>query len=67
MPQLDTSTWFTTIISMILALFILLQSKLTNHTFYLSPSYKDMKPISHDTPWEKKWTKIYLPLSLPQH
>nr|QLD22545.1 ATP synthase F0 subunit 8 [Microsciurus flaviventer] len=67
MPQLDTSTWFTTITSMILALFILLQSKLTNHTFYPSPSHKDMKPITYDTPWEKKWTKIYLPLSLPQH
>nr|QLD22467.1 ATP synthase F0 subunit 8 [Microsciurus flaviventer] len=67
MPQLDTSTWFITITSMILALFILFQSKLTNHMFYLSPSHKGMKPIAHNTPWEKKWTKIYLPLSLPQH
>nr|YP_009911595.1 ATP synthase F0 subunit 8 [Hadrosciurus ignitus]QLD22597.1 ATP synthase F0 subunit 8 [Hadrosciurus ignitus]QLD22649.1 ATP synthase F0 subunit 8 [Hadrosciurus ignitus] len=67
MPQLDTSTWFTTITSMILALFILFQSKITNHTFFLSPSHKDMKQITHSTPWEKKWTKIYLPLSLPQH
>nr|QLD21557.1 ATP synthase F0 subunit 8 [Guerlinguetus brasiliensis] len=67
MPQLNTSTWFITIISMILALFILLQSKITSHTFFLSPSHKDMKPIISNTPWEKKWTKIYLPLSLPQH
>nr|YP_009911556.1 ATP synthase F0 subunit 8 [Hadrosciurus spadiceus]QLD22246.1 ATP synthase F0 subunit 8 [Hadrosciurus spadiceus]QLD22272.1 ATP synthase F0 subunit 8 [Hadrosciurus spadiceus]QLD22285.1 ATP synthase F0 subunit 8 [Hadrosciurus spadiceus]QLD22298.1 ATP synthase F0 subunit 8 [Hadrosciurus spadiceus]QLD22337.1 ATP synthase F0 subunit 8 [Hadrosciurus spadiceus] len=67
MPQLDTSTWFTTIISMIMALFILFQSKITNHTFFLSPSHKDTKLITHSTPWEKKWTKIYLPLSLPQH
>nr|YP_009911504.1 ATP synthase F0 subunit 8 [Guerlinguetus aestuans]QLD21999.1 ATP synthase F0 subunit 8 [Guerlinguetus aestuans]QLD22012.1 ATP synthase F0 subunit 8 [Guerlinguetus aestuans] len=67
MPQLNTSTWFITIISMILALFILFQSKITSHTFYLSPSHKDMKPTTHNTPWEKKWTKIYLPLSLPQH
>nr|QLD22077.1 ATP synthase F0 subunit 8 [Guerlinguetus aestuans] len=67
MPQLNTSTWFITIISMILALFILFQSKITSHTFYSSPSHKDMKPITSNTPWEKKWTKIYLPLSLPQH
>nr|QLD22103.1 ATP synthase F0 subunit 8 [Guerlinguetus aestuans] len=67
MPQLNTSTWFITIISMILTLFILFQSKITNYTFYLSPSHKDMKPITSNTPWEKKWTKIYLPLSLPQH
>nr|QLD22623.1 ATP synthase F0 subunit 8 [Hadrosciurus ignitus] len=67
MPQLDTSTWFTTITSMILTLFILFQSKITNHTFFLSPSHKDMKQITYSTPWEKKWTKIYLPLSLPQH
>nr|QLD22480.1 ATP synthase F0 subunit 8 [Microsciurus flaviventer] len=67
MPQLDTSTWFITITSMILTLFILFQSKFTNYTFHSSPSHKDMKPITHNTPWEKKWTKIYLPLSLPQH
>nr|YP_009120887.1 ATP synthase F0 subunit 8 [Hylopetes phayrei]AGG40778.1 ATP synthase F0 subunit 8 [Hylopetes phayrei]AKP94187.1 ATP synthase F0 subunit 8 [Hylopetes phayrei electilis] len=67
MPQLDTSTWFTTIISMILALFILFQSKIANHSYHLNPSPKDMKLTLYNTPWEKKWTKIYLPLSLPQH
>nr|YP_009911439.1 ATP synthase F0 subunit 8 [Leptosciurus mimulus]QLD21921.1 ATP synthase F0 subunit 8 [Leptosciurus mimulus] len=67
MPQLDTSTWFITIISMILALYILFQSKIASHTFYLNPSHKDMKLATPNTPWEKKWTKIYLPLSLPQH
>nr|YP_009911361.1 ATP synthase F0 subunit 8 [Parasciurus nayaritensis]QLD21817.1 ATP synthase F0 subunit 8 [Parasciurus nayaritensis] len=67
MPQLNTSTWFIIIISMILALFILFQSKFTNYSFYLNPSHKDTKPVTHNTPWEKKWTKIYLPLSLPQH
>nr|YP_007025782.1 ATP synthase F0 subunit 8 [Pteromys volans]AEX68556.1 ATP synthase F0 subunit 8 [Pteromys volans]QCF39423.1 ATP synthase F0 subunit 8 [Pteromys volans]QQL92576.1 ATP synthase F0 subunit 8 [Pteromys volans] len=67
MPQLDTSTWFTTIISMILALFILFQSKMSNHSYYSNPSLKTMKLTAHSTPWEKKWTKIYLPHSLPLH
>nr|UUJ37304.1 ATP synthase F0 subunit 8 [Sciurus anomalus] len=67
MPQLDTSTWFITIISMILALFVLFQSKIANYLYFPSPSHKDMEQLTHYTPWEKKWTKIYLPLSLPLH
>ena len=63
MPQLDTSTWFTTILSTILALFIALQLKLTTHIFSPNPTPKDLKTLKHHNPWDKKWTKIYLPLS----
>nr|ALP86214.1 ATP synthase F0 subunit 8 [Prosciurillus leucomus] len=65
MPQLDTSTWFVTIISMLFALFIFLQIKISNHTYPSNPSPKDITPTQHKTPWQTKWTKIYLPLSLP--
>nr|YP_009862165.1 ATP synthase F0 subunit 8 [Dremomys everetti]QAB45570.1 ATP synthase F0 subunit 8 [Dremomys everetti] len=65
MPQLDTSTWLITIISMFFALFIFFQIKISNHPFPYNPSPKDTTLIQHKTPWENKWTKIYLPLSLP--
>nr|YP_009632418.1 ATP synthase F0 subunit 8 [Marmota flaviventris]QBR55162.1 ATP synthase F0 subunit 8 [Marmota flaviventris] len=67
MPQLDTSTWFITILSMILALFFMLQLKISNHYYSSNPSSKDIKLVEHKTPWEEKWTKIYSPLSLPLH
>nr|QAB46314.1 ATP synthase F0 subunit 8 [Sundasciurus lowii] len=65
MPQLDTSTWLITIMSMFLALFILFQIKISNHSFPSNPSPKNLTLSQHKTPWENKWTKIYLPLSLP--
>nr|ARH02824.1 ATP synthase F0 subunit 8 [Callosciurus finlaysonii frandseni] len=65
MPQLDTSTWLTTIISMFLALFILFQIKISNHPLPPNPSSKGMALTYYKAPWENKWTKIYLPLSLP--
>nr|YP_009424259.1 ATP synthase F0 subunit 8 [Sundasciurus brookei]ARH02626.1 ATP synthase F0 subunit 8 [Sundasciurus brookei] len=65
MPQLDTSTWLITIVSMFLALFIFFQIKMSNHPFPHNPSPKSMTPIQHKAPWDNKWTKIYLPLSLP--
>nr|ALP86305.1 ATP synthase F0 subunit 8 [Hyosciurus ileile] len=65
MPQLNTSTWFITIISMFFALFILFQIKISNHPFPSNPSPKDDTLTQYNTPWESKWTKIYLPLSLP--
>nr|YP_010568230.1 ATP synthase F0 subunit 8 [Tupaia glis]UZC57650.1 ATP synthase F0 subunit 8 [Tupaia glis]UZC57663.1 ATP synthase F0 subunit 8 [Tupaia glis] len=67
MPQLDTSTWFITIISMIFTLFILFPLKLSNHHYYNSPLIKIIKAKKQDTPWNQKWTKTFLPLSLPQH
>nr|YP_009943194.1 ATP synthase F0 subunit 8 [Tupaia tana]QOD41357.1 ATP synthase F0 subunit 8 [Tupaia tana]QOD41383.1 ATP synthase F0 subunit 8 [Tupaia tana]QOD41409.1 ATP synthase F0 subunit 8 [Tupaia tana] len=67
MPQLDTSTWFITILSMILTLFIMFQLKLSNYEYYNPPSPKTLVMKKQDTPWNQKWTKTYLPLSLPQH
>nr|YP_009092847.1 ATP synthase F0 subunit 8 [Myotis brandtii]AIR12684.1 ATP synthase F0 subunit 8 [Myotis brandtii]ALC78932.1 ATP synthase F0 subunit 8 [Myotis brandtii]QEI26217.1 ATP synthase F0 subunit 8 [Myotis brandtii]WAQ70371.1 ATP synthase F0 subunit 8 [Myotis brandtii]WAQ70384.1 ATP synthase F0 subunit 8 [Myotis brandtii] len=65
MPQLDTSTWFITIISMIITLFIMFQLKISKHCYYYNPEPLATKSQKHPTPWEMKWTKIYLPLSLP--
>nr|YP_009112412.1 ATP synthase F0 subunit 8 [Mus spretus]BBC62962.1 ATPase 8 [Mus musculus x Mus spretus]AIY72200.1 ATP synthase F0 subunit 8 [Mus spretus]ART65723.1 ATP synthase F0 subunit 8 [Mus spretus]QQL93259.1 ATP synthase F0 subunit 8 [Mus spretus]WPW52819.1 ATP synthase F0 subunit 8 [Mus spretus] len=66
MPQLDTSTWFITIISSMITLFILFQLKVSSQTFPLAPSPKLLTTMKVKTPWESKWTKIYLPHSLPQ-
>nr|AGI95709.1 atpase subunit 8 [Uropsilus aequodonenia] len=66
MPQLDTSTWFITILATTITLFILFQLKISKHVYYSSPETKLMKSLKHNTPWEVKWTKIYSPLSLPQ-
>nr|YP_007626255.1 ATP synthase F0 subunit 8 [Kobus ellipsiprymnus]AEP21537.1 ATP synthase F0 subunit 8 [Kobus ellipsiprymnus] len=65
MPQLDTSTWLMMILSMFLALFIIFQLKISKHNFYYTPELTLTKMSKHNTPWETKWTKIYLPLSLP--
>nr|YP_010492273.1 ATP synthase F0 subunit 8 [Bassaricyon gabbii]UWM94675.1 ATP synthase F0 subunit 8 [Bassaricyon gabbii] len=67
MPQLDTSTWFITILSMILTLFFIFQLKLSKHSFLNNPEPKSTPLPKATTPWEKKWTKIYSPLSLPLH
>nr|YP_009144221.1 ATP synthase F0 subunit 8 [Crocidura palawanensis]YP_009144234.1 ATP synthase F0 subunit 8 [Crocidura ninoyi]YP_009144247.1 ATP synthase F0 subunit 8 [Crocidura negrina]YP_009144260.1 ATP synthase F0 subunit 8 [Crocidura panayensis]YP_009144286.1 ATP synthase F0 subunit 8 [Crocidura mindorus]YP_009144299.1 ATP synthase F0 subunit 8 [Crocidura beatus]AKI84700.1 ATP synthase F0 subunit 8 [Crocidura sp. JAE-2015]URW97159.1 ATP synthase F0 subunit 8 [Crocidura foetida doriae]URW97250.1 ATP s len=66
MPQLDTSTWFITIISMLLTLFILFQLKISKFMYPNMPESKPLKTFKQNTPWESKWTKIYSPLSLPQ-
>nr|YP_008378986.1 ATP synthase subunit 8 [Eulemur rufus]AGM47480.1 ATP synthase subunit 8 [Eulemur rufus] len=66
MPQLDTSTWLITIFSMILTLLIVFQLKISKFNYPLSLTLKDTNKYSHTNPWETKWTKIYLPLSLPQ-
>nr|YP_007626125.1 ATP synthase F0 subunit 8 [Gazella dorcas]AEP21355.1 ATP synthase F0 subunit 8 [Gazella dorcas]AEP21368.1 ATP synthase F0 subunit 8 [Gazella dorcas] len=65
MPQLDTSTWLTMILSMFLVLFIIFQLKISKHNFYHNPEPMSAKTLKQITPWETKWTKIYLPLSLP--
>nr|YP_002929300.1 ATP synthase F0 subunit 8 [Galago senegalensis]BAH69186.1 ATP synthase F0 subunit 8 [Galago senegalensis] len=65
MPQLDTSTWTIPIISMTLTLFTLFQLKFSKFLYPLNPVQKTMKTMKQDNPWEKKWTKTYLPLSLP--
>nr|YP_009675402.1 ATP synthase F0 subunit 8 [Arctictis binturong albifrons]YP_010037122.1 ATP synthase F0 subunit 8 [Arctictis binturong]APT68943.1 ATP synthase F0 subunit 8 [Arctictis binturong albifrons]QQW47755.1 ATP synthase F0 subunit 8 [Arctictis binturong] len=65
MPQLDTSTWLITIMSMILTLFIVFQLKISTHLYLTNPEFKLMAKPKQPSPWEKKWTKIYSPLSLP--
>nr|AXQ37027.1 ATP synthase F0 subunit 8 [Panthera pardus] len=66
MPQLDTSTWFITIISMIMTLFIMFQLKISKYSYPSNPEPKSTATLKQPNPWEKKWTKIYSPLSLPQ-
>nr|YP_009114657.1 ATP synthase F0 subunit 8 [Megaladapis edwardsi]AII98613.1 ATP synthase F0 subunit 8 [Megaladapis edwardsi] len=66
MPQLDTSTWLITILSMILTLLIVLQLKILKFNYPLNPTLKVMNKHLYASPWEMKWTKIYSPLSLPQ-
>nr|YP_007626463.1 ATP synthase F0 subunit 8 [Oreotragus oreotragus]AEP21849.1 ATP synthase F0 subunit 8 [Oreotragus oreotragus] len=65
MPQLDTSTWLTMILSMFLTLFIIFQLKISKHNFHHNPELMLTKKLTQSKPWETKWTKIYLPLSLP--
>nr|YP_009368053.1 ATP synthase F0 subunit 8 [Lepilemur leucopus]YP_009368105.1 ATP synthase F0 subunit 8 [Lepilemur petteri]ADP68093.1 ATP synthase F0 subunit 8 [Lepilemur leucopus]ADP68158.1 ATP synthase F0 subunit 8 [Lepilemur petteri]ADP68262.1 ATP synthase F0 subunit 8 [Lepilemur leucopus]ADP68470.1 ATP synthase F0 subunit 8 [Lepilemur petteri] len=66
MPQLDTSTWFTVISSMILTLFIIFQLKVSKLNYPLNLTLKSLSNHNRTNPWESKWTKIYSPLSLPQ-
>nr|YP_220736.1 ATP synthase F0 subunit 8 [Balaenoptera brydei]UPH84188.1 ATP synthase F0 subunit 8 [Balaenoptera brydei]BAD91711.1 ATP synthase F0 subunit 8 [Balaenoptera brydei]BAE91870.1 ATPase 8 [Balaenoptera brydei] len=62
MPQLDTSTWLLTILSMFLALFMLFQLKISKHSYSPSPKLVSTKTQKQQTPWNTTWTKIYLPL-----
>nr|YP_003665.1 ATP synthase F0 subunit 8 [Thylamys elegans]CAD48243.1 ATP synthase F0 subunit 8 [Thylamys elegans] len=67
MPQLDTSTWSSIIVLMILSLFCLFQLKMINHTLIQVPSPNETTMTSKTSlPWENKWTKIYLPHSSHQ-
>nr|QYK91996.1 ATP synthase F0 subunit 8 [Neodon fuscus] len=65
MPQLDTSTWFITVLSTTITLFMLMQLKISLHNFPQAPSIKLIELTKTNNPWESKWTKIYSPLSLP--
>uniref|UniRef100_UPI0030E37F5B ATP synthase F0 subunit 8 n=1 Tax=Reithrodontomys fulvescens TaxID=56213 RepID=UPI0030E37F5B len=65
MPQLDTSTWFTIMLSSTITLFMLMQLKMSSQDFHLTPTNKTMHVTSTKTPWNLKWTKIYSPHSLP--
>nr|YP_002117934.1 ATP synthase F0 subunit 8 [Ursus thibetanus ussuricus]ABR18503.1 ATP synthase F0 subunit 8 [Ursus thibetanus ussuricus]ABS11096.1 ATP synthase F0 subunit 8 [Ursus thibetanus ussuricus]ANG44687.1 ATP synthase F0 subunit 8 [Ursus thibetanus] len=66
MPQLDTSTWSITILSMVLALFIMFQLKISKYKYPETPEPKSPSPSKKLMPWEEKWTKIYSPLLLPR-
>uniref|UniRef100_UPI0030FE031C ATP synthase F0 subunit 8 n=1 Tax=Erinaceus concolor TaxID=37316 RepID=UPI0030FE031C len=67
MPQLDTSSWFTMILAMFLTLFIIMQLKINSYKTYNNMETKKHALNHSFKPWEYKWTKIYLPLSLPPH
>nr|YP_007024947.1 ATP synthase F0 subunit 8 [Trachypithecus johnii]ADM94911.1 ATP synthase F0 subunit 8 [Trachypithecus johnii] len=67
MPQLNTSTWFITIITMLPALYLIMQLKLLKTTYYFSPSQKASDMQLFNNPWQLKWTKIYLPPSQLHH
>nr|YP_008378973.1 ATP synthase subunit 8 [Erythrocebus patas]AGM47467.1 ATP synthase subunit 8 [Erythrocebus patas] len=66
MPQLDTSTWFTTIMTTLFTLYIMMQLKLLNTNYYQTPLQKNSNKQTLNNPWQLKWTKIYLPHSRPQ-
>nr|QCL17415.1 ATP synthase F0 subunit 8 [Strigocuscus celebensis] len=64
MPQLDTSTWLPVITLTIISLFCVYQMKMINHTMIsITPQDKKYITPKNPLPWEKKWTKIYLPHS----
>nr|AHN49846.1 ATP synthase F0 subunit 8 [Erythrocebus patas] len=66
MPQLDTSTWFTTIMTTLFTLYTMMQLKLLNTNYYQTPLQKNSNKQTPNNPWQLKWTKIYLPHSRPQ-
>nr|AIG23205.1 ATP synthase F0 subunit 8 [Marmosa murina] len=67
MPQLDTSTWSLMILLMITSLFCTYQLKMMNQTMIqITPINEETKLTKTSMPWEKKWTKIYLPHLLHQ-
>nr|YP_001427413.1 ATP synthase F0 subunit 8 [Chlorocebus tantalus]ABQ45918.1 ATP synthase F0 subunit 8 [Chlorocebus tantalus] len=66
MPQLDTSTWFTTITTTLLTLYLITQLKLLNMHYYQPPQQKNPHKQTPNNHWQLKWTKICLPYSQPQ-
>nr|YP_009024922.1 ATP synthase F0 subunit 8 [Allenopithecus nigroviridis]AHN49929.1 ATP synthase F0 subunit 8 [Allenopithecus nigroviridis] len=61
MPQLDTSTWFITIMTMLPTLYLIMQLKLLNTNYYQRPLQKSPNKQTSNNYWQLKWTKIYLP------
>ncbi|YP_004425128.1 ATP synthase F0 subunit 8 (mitochondrion) [Rhinopithecus bieti] len=62
MPQLNTSTWFITIMTMLPALYLIMQLKLLNTNYHFSPLQKEVSNTQvFNNSWQLKWTKIYLP------
>nr|YP_010130617.1 ATP synthase F0 subunit 8 [Cercopithecus neglectus]QPZ51724.1 ATP synthase F0 subunit 8 [Cercopithecus neglectus] len=66
MPQLDTSTWFITIMTTLPALYLITQLKLLNMSYHQSPLQKNSNKQTPNNYWQPKWTKICLPYSQPQ-
>ncbi|YP_659477.1 ATP synthase F0 subunit 8 (mitochondrion) [Rhinopithecus roxellana] len=64
MPQLNTSTWFITIMAMLPTLYLIMQLKLLSTNYHFSPPQKEIYSMqAFNSPWQLKWTKIYLPHS----
>nr|AIG23361.1 ATP synthase F0 subunit 8 [Parantechinus apicalis]CBJ55406.1 ATP synthase F0 subunit 8 [Parantechinus apicalis] len=64
MPQLETSAWFHVAGLTIISVFCLFQLQLIGiEMIYIYPPEEVLKLPEIPFPWEKKWTKIYLPLS----
>nr|NP_114338.1 ATP synthase F0 subunit 8 [Macaca sylvanus]AIA26511.1 ATP synthase F0 subunit 8 [Macaca sylvanus]CAC37981.1 ATPase subunit 8 [Macaca sylvanus] len=66
MPQLDTSTWSTTIMAMLPTLYLITQLKLLNTNYYQPPLTKNPNLQTHNIYWQPEWTKTCLPHSQPQ-
>nr|CBJ55419.1 ATP synthase F0 subunit 8 [Planigale sp. AJ-2010] len=64
MPQLDTSTWLYVITFTLFGIFCAFQLQIIGiEMIYIYPPEDLIKLPDIPFPWEKKWTKIYLPLS----
>ncbi|YP_423979.1 ATP synthase F0 subunit 8 (mitochondrion) [Sminthopsis crassicaudata] len=64
MPQLNTSTWLYVIAFTLFGIFCAFQLQLIGiEMIYIYPPEDMIKLPDIPFPWEKKWTKIYLPLS----
>nr|QRZ02696.1 ATP synthase F0 subunit 8 [Papio cynocephalus] len=66
MPQLDTSTWFTTIMTVLPTLYLITQLKLLSMNYYQPPLTKTPNLQAHNTYRQPKWTKTYSPHSQPR-
>nr|AHN49903.1 ATP synthase F0 subunit 8 [Lophocebus aterrimus] len=66
MPQLDTSTWLTVIMTMLPTLYLITQLKLLSTNYHQPPSQKNPNLQIHNIHWQPKWTKIYSPHSQPR-
>nr|YP_010574463.1 ATP synthase F0 subunit 8 [Chaetodipus penicillatus]UZH94557.1 ATP synthase F0 subunit 8 [Chaetodipus penicillatus] len=67
MPQLDTAPWFMVSVSTLIALFVVFQLKLKDFNFFSHPNLQLTEKSAFNLPWEEKWTKTCLPLSLSHH
>nr|AIG22880.1 ATP synthase F0 subunit 8 [Antechinomys laniger] len=64
MPQLNTTTWLNVIGFTLFGIFCAFQLQLIGiEMIYIYPPEDMIKLPDIPFPWEKKWTKIYLPLS----
>nr|BAC78891.1 ATPase subunit 8 [Echinops telfairi] len=67
MPQLDTSPWLISILSMMFTLYLLMPIKISKILINNDINCYPSEITKSTNPWNNKWTKIYLPHSLPLH